>query len=325
MAVEILKEKYRSKVGEVVLGATKEEGGTRSHTITVGGETSLPYLHFEGETPNRPVMALEVWDTAPTEWPPFFEKFYGDVWNDPGEWAKKCVDEFGADLIQLRLAGADPDINDASPEDCAGAVKKVLEAVGVPLIVIGCGKPEKDNLIYASVAEAAAGENLLLGVAELENYKAVNSACMANKHNIIASSPIDINICKQLNILIIEMSTAMANRIIIDPTVAALGYGAEYSFSIMERARNGALQGDKMLGMPMIGNIGSEVWRTKEAITPTEAEPGWGEQEERGILWEATTAMAYLQSGIDMLVMRHPEALKIIEKQIDDLMQDNSY
>ncbi len=325
MAVDILKEKYRSKVGEVVLGATKDQGGTRSHTITVGGEAALPYLHFEGEIPNRPVMALEVWDIAPEEWDPLFGKYYGDVWNDPGAWAKKCVEEFGADLIQVRLKGADPDLKDATPEDCVAAVKKVLEAVGVPIIVVGCGKAEKDNNIYAPVAEAAAGENLLIGVAELENYKAVTSACMANQHNIIAQSPIDINICKQLNILIAEMSTAMASRIIIDPTIASLGYGIEYSYSIMERARNGALQGDKMLAMPMIGNVGLESWRAKEANTSSEAEPNWGEQEERGILWEATTAMAYLQSGIDIMVMRHPEALKVVKGNIDDLMKDNSY
>ena len=325
MAVEILKEKYRSKVGEVTLGATKDEGGTRSHTVTVGGEEALPFLHFEGTTPNRPVVALEVWDTVPEEWAPLFEKYYGDVWDDPGKWAKKCVDEYGADLIQVRLKGADPDINDASPEDCAAAVKKVLEAVGVPLIVVGCGKSEKDATIYAPVAEAAAGENILLGVAELEDYKAVTSACMANSHHVIAQSPIDINICKQLNILIAEMSTAMANKIVIDPTIAALGYGIEYSYSIMERARNGALQGDKMLAMPMIGNVGLEAWRAKEANTPTDDEPGWGEQEERGILWEATTAMAYIQSGMDIMVMRHPEALKVIKANIDDLMQDNSY
>ncbi len=325
MAVEVQKEKYRSKVGEVVLGATKEQGGSRSHTITVGGESTLPYLHFEGEMPHRPVVALEILDMVPEDWHPCFGQYYDDVFTDTAAWAKKCVDEYGADLVQIRLKSADPDLKDSSPEDCAATVKKVLEAVDVPLIVIGCGKAEKDNLVYPVVAEAAAGENLLLGVAELDNYKAITSACMANQHNIIAQSPIDINICKQLNILIAEMSTAMAGRIIIDPTIAALGYGIEYTYSIMERARNGALQGDRMLAMPMIGNVGYEVWRTKEANTPTEEALGWGEQEERAILWEATTAMAYLQSGMDILVMRHPRAAALVKQNIDELMQDNSY
>lgn len=324
MAVEIQKERYRSKVGEVVLGATKEQGGTRSHTVTVGGESTLPYLHYEGGMPNRPVVVLEISDMNPG-WHPCFGRYYDDVFDDAAAWAKKCVDQYGADMVQIRLQSADPDLKDSSPEDCAATVKRVLEAVGVPLIVIGCGKHEKDNLLYSVVAEAAAGENLLLGVGEVENYKSVTSACMANHHNVIAQSPIDINICKQLNILIAEMSTAMAGRIIIDPTIASLGYGIEYTYSIMERARNGALQGDRMLAMPMIGNIGYEVWRAKEANTAGEDAPGWGEQEERAILWEATTAMAYLQSGMDILVMRHPRAAALIRQNIDELMQDNSY
>jgi len=324
MAFTLIKDKYRTKVGEVVLGATKDQGGTRSHTITIGGESTMPYLHFEGENPNRPVVAVEIWDMVPEDWNPCFEKCFGDVWNDVGAWAKKCVDEFGADLIQLRLKSADPELKDSSPEDCAASVKRVLESVGVPLIVIGCGNAEKDNAIISAVAEAGAGENLLLGVAEQENYKTLTGACMVHKHNIIAQSPIDINICKQLNILITEMNMDIG-RIVIDPTIGALGYGIEYGYSIMERARLGALNGDKMLSMPMIGNPGFEVWKQKEANISADEAPGWGEQEERGILWEAMTAMAILQAGVDLVVMRHPEAVKLIKQNIDELMQKVEY
>lgn len=319
MAFNVVKEKYRSKVGEVTLGATKEQGGTRGYTITIGGEEALPYLHFEGEFPNRPVVALEVWDTAPADWNACFAPYYGDVFNNPAAWAKKCVEEYGADLIVLRLKGADPDINDASPEDCAKVVKDVLAAVECPLVVLGCGNAEKDNKVLPLVAEETTGENLLIGVAEQDNYKSLTAACMVHKHNIIAQSPIDINICKQLNILITEMNLA-ADRIVIDPTIAALGYGLEYGYSIMERARNGALQGDKMLGLPMIGNVGFEVWRTKEANAPVSDFPAWGEQEPRGILWEATTATALLQAGMDVVVMRHPKAAALIKQNIEELM-----
>ncbi|MBS4021218.1 MAG: acetyl-CoA decarbonylase/synthase complex subunit delta [Dethiobacter sp.] len=319
MAFIAVKERYRSKVGEVVLGATKDQGGTRAYTITVGGEAALPFQHYEGETPNRPVVALEVWDSAPTDWNACFDAFYGDVYGNAAAWAKKCVEEFGADLIVLRLRSADPDVSDASPEDCVKVVKDVLAAVGCPLVIIGCGKPEKDNLVMPAVAEAAAGENLLLGVAEQENYKSLTAACMVHKHNIIAQSPIDINICKQLNILITEMNLP-AKRIVIDPTIAAMGYGLEYGYSIMERARNGALQGDTMLGMPMIGNVGYEVWRVKEANASVEDYPGWGEQEGRGILWEATTAMSLIQAGMGIVVMRHPKAAALIKQNIDELM-----
>ncbi len=161
---------------------------------------------------------------------------------------------------------------------------------------------------------------MLIGVAEQENYKSLTAACMVHKHNIIAQSPIDINICKQLNILITEMNLP-ANRIVIDPTIAAVGYGLEYGYSIMERARNGALQGDNMLAMPMIGNVGYEVWRIKEANSSIEDFPGWGLQEPRGILWEATTAVALLQGGMNILVMRHPKAAALVKESIAELMQ----
>ena len=203
--------------------------------------------------------------------------------------------------------------------------EKVLGAVGVPLIVYGCGKAEKDNDIIGLLAEAAEGENLLLGVAEPDNYKPVTSAALAYGHSIIAQSPIDINIAKQLNILISEISAPLLDRIVIDPTVAALGYGIEYSYSIMERVRLGALKGDRMLAMPLIGDVGQEVWSKKETVISASEEPAWGEQADRSMAWEAVTAMTLLHAGMDILVMRHPEAVKLVKKSIDDLMKENSY
>ncbi|NLZ38297.1 MAG: acetyl-CoA decarbonylase/synthase complex subunit delta [Firmicutes bacterium] len=323
MAFSAMKEKYSSQVHTVVLGATKEEGGTRDYTITVGGEGALPFLHFEGEVPHRPVVALEVWDVVP-EWHESLAPYFGDVYNDPAAWAKKCVMEYNADLVVLRLKGADPDVADASPEDCAKVVKDVLAAVGCPLIVLGCGNPEKDSKVLPAVAEATSGEKLLIGVADQENYKSITAACIVHNHNIIAGSPIDINICKQLNILITEMNLP-ADRIVIDPTTAALGYGLEYGYSIMERARIGALQGDKMLAMPIICNVGHEVWRSKEANASSEDYPAWGDQANRSILWEATTAAALLQAGANILIMRHPKALALVKQNIEELMVPTSF
>lgn len=322
MAVNIIKEKYSSSVGEVVLGATKDQGGTRSHTITVGGDATLPYLHFEGEVKNRPIVALEVVDVVP-EWNEVVKKPFADVIDNPAEWAKKCV-EYGADAIYLKLDGAHPDRANRSAEECVATVKSVLEAVGVPLIVNGCGVAEKDNEVLTAVAEAAAGENLLIGLAEEENYKSLTAACMVHKHSIIARSPLDINICKQLNILINEMNLPL-NRIVIDPMIGALGYGIEYAYSIMERARLGSLQNDKMLAMPMICTVGYEAWRSKEANASEEDFPNWGDQEVRGIGWEAMTAAALIQAGGSILLMRHPEAMKKVKKNIEELMVSNEY
>lgn len=318
MSVALVKERYTSKVGEVVLGATPEQGGTRTSTVVVGGDGTLPFLHFEGQMQNRPVIAMEVNDIVP-DWNETIKSQFGDVLNNPGAWAKKCVDEFGADLIYLKLNGADPEGENRSPEDCTRVVKEVLAAVGVPLIVVGCDDDEKNNEIMAAIAEGATGENLLIGLAEQENYKSITAAAMVHKHTVIARSPLDINICKQLNILINEMGLPL-NKIVIDPMVGGLGFGIEYAYSIMERARLGALANDKMLSMPMICTVGFESNRCKEANASVEEFPGWGDLQDRGVLWEAMTASALLQVGASILVMRNPAAVRLVQKNIADLM-----
>ena len=323
MPVQTIKERNTGKVAVVTIGATKEQGGTRTSTISVGGEASLPFLHFEGEVPHKPVVAMEVYDRVPEEWNDELKNALAGVLDNPAAWAKKCVEELGADMIFLRLSSADPELGNSSAEKCIQTVKDVLAAVGVPVAVLGCGINEVDNKVIAAVAEACAGENLLLGNATQENYNTIAAACMVHKHTLIAQSPLDINICKQLCILISEMGLPL-DRVVIDPSIGGLGYGIEYAYSIQERGRLGALQGDKMLAMPVLGTIGFEAWKAKEANVGADEFPGWGDQAERGILWEATTASALLQAGMDILVMRHPEAVRLIKKNIADLMVPNA-
>ena len=317
--MEVLKEHWTGKVREVAIGATPERGGTRTHTVTVGGETGLPFLHFEGEAPNPPRIAMEIWDTSPEEWPEALREPWADVLGDPAAWARKCVERCGADLVMLRLASCDPDHGNTGPAEAQAVVKSVLSAVGVPLIVIGCGDPEKDNEVMPAVGEAAAGENCLIGIAKQENYKSLVATCMVNGHNIIAQSPLDINIAKQLNILITEMGLA-PERVVIDPMSGALGYGIEYCYSIMERVRLGSLQGDKMLAMPVITFAGQEAWRAKEAREPQEAARGWGPERAQGVAWELLTATTLLQAGADIVVMRHPDAALALRRHIDELL-----
>ncbi|HWQ43896.1 MAG TPA: acetyl-CoA decarbonylase/synthase complex subunit delta [Desulfosporosinus sp.] len=317
MSVAIVKERYSGKIGEVVLGATSEQGGTRTSTVTIGGDSALPFLHFEGKC-NRPVIAMEVNDIEPA-WNETLKKQYGDVFKSPGAWAKQCVDEFGADLIYLKLIGAEPDGENRSPEDCVRVVKEVLAAVGVPLIIVGCGDSGKDNEVIAAVAEAAAGENLLIGVAEQDTYKSYAAAAMVHKHTLIAQSPLDINICKQLNILINEMGLPL-NKIVIDPLIAGLGFGIEYAYSIMERARLGALGNDKMLSMPMFCSVGYEANRTKESNSTAEDNPQWGDLDDRAVLWESLTASGLMQVGASIIMMRNPKAVAVVKKNIAQLM-----
>lgn len=318
MAGELVVEKWPGVVSTVTIGATKAEGGTRTSCVKVGGQKTLPFLFPEGELPHQPVIAFEVCDVAPDDWPEELSKIYAGVFSDPLAWAEECVKKYQAKLLCLRLSGTHPDLGNKPPEDAAKLVEKILKKVGVPLIILGCGDDAKDNLVLPACGEAAKGEQCLIGDAVQDNYKTLAAACLADGHSIIAESPIDINIAKQLNILISDMGLPL-ERIVINPTIGALGYGLEYAYSIMERARLAALAGDKTVASPFISFVAQESWRAKEAKVTTEEFPSWGPPKERGIAWEAITATALLQAGSDILVMRHPEAIKKIQSYIDNL------
>ena len=320
MPFEIPTETWSSAVNTVALGATADSGGTRTSTVTIGGETTTPFLHFEGATPNRPVIAMEVLDQEPTNWPAVLAEPFAGVLGDPAAWAKRCVEEFGAEMICLRLVSADPNLGaDTGPDHAVEAVKAVLGAVGVPLIIWGCGNAEKDNTIMPAVSQAAAGECCLLGSAVQDNYKTITASCIADGHKLIAEAPLDINIQKQVNILVTDMGLS-AENIVMYQVTGGLGYGMEYAYSIMERTRLAALGGDKMLSMPLLAVVGSEAWKPKEARVPASEAPEWGDETKRGPLWEAATATSFLMAGTDLLVMWHPEAVRLVKQSLDQLM-----
>jgi acetyl-CoA decarbonylase/synthase, CODH/ACS complex subunit delta len=322
MAVETPIEKWTGKVRELTLGATLAEGGTRAKSVTVGGETTLPFLHFEGEVPHAPALALDVWDVAPTDWSPILVNAWGDLLNDPIAWAKKGA-ELGADLIVLRLKGTSPDAENRGGAQTAELVKELLAAVDRPLIVYGTSSPEKDNEVLLAAAEAGAGERMALGPCEDKNYRSIVAGCLAHGHHAIAFSPMDVNLAKQLNILVTEMGLP-AERILIDPTTGALGYGVEYCVSVMERIRLAALQGDSMTQMPMICSVGEEAWRTKEAKTSQGVPDAWGDFASLGVNWEIVTATALINAGADIVALRHPETLAAVRKMVDKLMRRES-
>ena len=305
-------------MSEVTIGATQKEGGTRTSQVMAGGENTLPFLFKEGSIPNAPVIAMEVLDAEPLDWPETLKTPFGDALKDPVKWAVKCVEEYKASLLCVKLLGTHPDFGNKSVQDAAKLLKDILQAVKVPLIILGSGDDEKDNHVLAKMSEVAKGERCLIGDATEKNYKTLTASCLADGHNIIAESPIDINIAKQVNILISEMGFPL-DRIVINPTIGALGYGIEYAYSIMERARSAALIGDKMLSMPFICFVGQEAWRAKEAKSTSSEHPEWGDELSRGALWEVETAVCTLQAGADILVMRHPKAVEETRKYIDNL------
>lgn len=313
--MELMIEKWSGGVSVVTIGATADEGGTRSSAVKIGGQATMPFLSKEAAIPHKPVIAFEVWDVPPVDWPDELGRAYGGLLQDPLAWAEKCVKEYRAELLCLRLQGAHPDSGDRKPDEEAKLVAGLLKRVGVPLIILGCGDDAKDNLVLPACCEAAQGERCLVGDAVQDNYKTLTAAVLADGHSIIAESPIDLNIAKQLNILISDLGLPL-ERIVINPTIGALGYGLEYAYSIMERARLAALAGDKTVASPFICFAGYESWRAKEARVSINEFPAWGPEAERGMVWEALTAASLLQAGADILVMRHPAAAEKVRSYI---------
>ncbi len=278
----------------------------------------MPFMHFEGLTPNHPAVALEIRERRPDDWSPLLLETWKEVIDDPAEWAK-AAEAAGADLLQLVLSLTQKDGSPNTPGAAVASVKTVLAASGLPLIVFGPGQAELDNTLLVAVAEATKGERLLLGICEDKNYRTIVATAMANGHLVDARTPMDVNLAKQLNILVSDMGLPM-DRIMMDPTTGALGYGIEYGYSVMERLRLAALQGDAMTQLPMLVTPGFEAWKAKESKVGEGVPEAWGDWLNRAINWETMTAIALLESGADIVVLRHPESVKRVKDAIADLM-----
>ncbi|MCK5434065.1 MAG: acetyl-CoA decarbonylase/synthase complex subunit delta [Dehalococcoidales bacterium] len=312
MALEIPKTSYSGKIREIRLGK-----GDKS--ITVGGETAYPFYLFEGGIPNLPKIAMEVYDSPPEEWPEAALEPFAGVTDDPVAWAKKCINDYGAEIICLQLISTDPNGLDRGADEAAEVVKRVADAIDVPLIVWGCSNEEKDTEVLRKVSEVCQGKNLIIGPVGEGDHKKIGASAIGYHHTVIASTPIDVNLAKQLNILLGNLGVP-DDSLIMDTTVSSIGYGIEYCYSVMERARMAGLtQQDEKLQFPVICNIGKEVWKAKEVKIAEKEDPKLGDARKRGILMEAISAMILLLAGADVLIMRHPEAIKLVQEMIAEL------
>ncbi len=292
-------EAYTGVVREITIGKGKK-------SLKIGGENMLP-LHFfdQGSNPNPVKFALEVLDMKPDDWPEHLVKPFQDVISEPIKWAKKCQD-FGVDAVSFFLMSTDPAVKDAPADKAAALAREVAEAIDVPLIIYGSGDEDKDAEVLPKLAEVCDGMNLLIGPVLKENYEVVGKAILDHGHTAIAQSPLDINLLKELNVKLSKFFPP--DRIVIDPLSSALGYGMEYSFSLIERVKQiGVITKDSMTMMPIIANLGAECWKTKQAK----------ENKEQGLLWEGITALSLLLAGANILVLRHPETLKLIKEMIE--------
>ena len=312
MPFTVPKEIYNGKINQL-------EVGQEQHKAILGGEEVLPFLSFEGKVPLLIPLALEIQDREPTDWAPSLTDSYTGVMNNPVEWAKRCQDQYKADMICLRLAGTHPDNGDKSPQEAGKVVESVLSAIQVPLMILGSNHVEKDVEVMKHVAEVAANTGSIIGKAQEKNYKTFAAVATAYGHKLVALSDLDINLSKQLNILLTQ-SGFDGENIIVDAMSSTLGYGLEYTYSVMERIRLAALQqNDTMMQMPMICDVGEVTWKVKEAKATQEEQPTWGDAKQRGVLWETLTALSFIMAGGGLAVLRHPEALATVHKTLAEL------
>ena len=314
MSFNVPKDAYSGKINTVMLGKEKSE-------VAVGGEEAMPFYSFEGRIANRPILAMDVFDKKPENWPEYLLSYYSDVCNDPLNWAKKSINEYKADAICLHLTKVNPDVGTMSPQEAAELVKNVRGEIDKPLIVYAEAPLEIVAEVMKKVSEVNADTNLLLGWVEEDNYKTLAASAIGYKNNLISLDPLDVNIAKQLNILLTQLGLP-ADRIVMDPSSSGLGYGIEYCFSAMERLKIAALlQDDKMTQMPIINNIASEIWKVKEVKESEENYPEWGKVEQRGINWESISAMCMLLSGSNIVTIAHPKTVEILKGIIMELLQ----
>ena len=313
MSFEPKKQPYSGKINAVTLG-------TGDKAIVIGGQNVLPFYTFDAAIEHAPKIGVEISDAA-NEWKEAGIRSFYEGCTTMVDYAKKAETMPGADFLCLHFESADPNGANRSVEDCVADAKAVAEAVTMPIVIMGCKNIEKDGELFSKVAEALQGKNILVFSAREENYKSVGaSAVMAYGQKVGAESAVDINLAKQLNVLMTQLGVAPTS-IVMNAGSAAAGYGYEYVASTLDRIRAAALaQSDTQLQMPILTPVSPETWSVKESMVSEADMPEWGSAEERGIEMEITTAAACLAGGSDAVIMRHPAAIKAISEMIEALV-----
>ncbi len=307
---------YPASIVEVKLGATKAEGGTRSISHVIGGETTPPCFNFQAPPKHRPVIAIDVFDWPKVPLSKAVKMHFREVLGDTGEWARLCVDKFGAEMINLHLLTIDPLIEDATPKAAVKKVEEVVEAVDVPISIGGCGDPHKDFQVFKAISESIEGERLLINSVTLD-MDIEGTARLINEHDntVIAFTSMDVNKARELNRKLYDF--VPKEQILMDTTTAALGYGLDYAFTVMERCRLAGLRGDPELNHPMSSGT-TNAWAARESWM--KMGPEFAPRELRGPIWETITGQTLLLAGVDYFMMMHPAAVDALKTMIDQLM-----
>lgn len=318
---EPYKEEYPAQIEEVVLGATKADGGSREYTVTLGGQKSLAFYTFDAEQPHLPAIAIDVFDRRPML-AKAVRTHYEDVLDNPAEWARKCVKKFGADLVTVHLISTDPLLDDTPASEAVKVLEDVLQAVKCPVIVGGSGNKEKDPEVLEKAAEVAEGERIMLASATLDmDWERIANAAKKYGHVVLSWTQMDINNQKTLNRYLLKRVGMPRESIVMDPTTAALGYGLDYAFTNMERIRISGLKGDTDLNFPISSGT-TNAWGAREAWmidSPIEEDTPWGPRELRGPIWEIITGLTLSLAGVDLFMMMHPIAVAVLKEIFNTL------
>ncbi len=313
MAFTRSRQVFSASVNEVTFGCGEK-------AVTIGGENVMPYYCFDAEMPHRTAIGVEIFDTGIDAEIPGIAAWYEGA-STVEALAKRASEMPGADFVVLTFAGADPAGENRNVEDCAAIAKNVAAAIDCPLAIQGCKNIEKDTALFEKLAEELQGYNVLFVSCREENHKVLSAAVgIAYGQKLSAESAVDINLAKQLNVLISQIGVKSENHV-MNIGSAAAGYGYEYVASTLDRVRGAALaQNDTMLQMPIILPVAGEAWTVKESIASEEDMPEWGPREERGIEMEIATASAALIGGANALILRHPKSVDTISRLISELM-----
>lgn len=311
---------FTAKSGKFNASINTVEFGTGDKAVKIGGENVFPLYSFDAAIENAPKVGIEITDFGMEHEPECIKKYYEGC-ATLADMARKAASMEGVDFLSFRMEGGDPNGANKSTEELIGELKEIADAVDLPLVVCGCKNVEKDAELFSKAAEALNGKNAVILSAKEENYKTVGAAAgLAYKHVVGAESAVDINLAKQLNVLISQLGVD-SKSVVMNVGTAAVGYGFEYVISTMDRVKAAALQqGDANLQMPIITPVASEAWGVKEAMASETDAPEWGSQEERGIDMEVETAMAVIAAGSNAVILKHPESIKIISGLMKELV-----
>ena len=311
---------FTAKSGKFNASINTVEFGTGDKAVKIGGENVFPLYSFDAAIENAPKVGIEITDFGMEHEPECIKKYYEGC-ATLADIARKAASMEGVDFLSFRMEGGDPNGENKSTEELIGELKEIADAVDLPLVVCGCKNVEKDAELFSKAAEALNGRNAVILSAKEENYKTVGAAAgLAYKQVVGAESAVDINLAKQLNVLISQLGVDSKN-VVMNVGTAAVGYGFEYVISTMDRVKAAALQqGDAYLQMPIITPVASEAWGVKEAMASETDAPEWGSQEERGIDMEVETAMAVIASGSNAVILKHPESIKTIAGLMKELV-----